>query len=1330
MVLSGDLYIQLRLDLPHPVVGTIYLVDRSDLSTRFLLVTDWGEAALAIDGSEDSVTVELSNLPQADTPLGADKRFSDYFTAEHPVEGARAEFMFKTALTDPWVPYFVGAVDEVVEITDQHVVLSIGSPLERFDRTVGKTITRKNSPQAAADAIGKIEPIVLGAVEAHVPPLTRARSRAILKTTILASTPMPFLVDVDDAENWPVHASGETGNLTINDEHFVFTTFGAGDDKIWLTARAQDGTPADAHAIGDELTERAAMVWTIAGHPMRALDTVSGVGSNGEKVLLDAGDFVADIGAYDTDPSDRPSTVTLTSVDGLKINVKSEQPSYRRIENDETATPKTGIDLPLNLTSEGSPAFNSPHAAGGAGDWSPSNYATMRKADGDTLALKRAVAIDELTAPLERAFIAVEHWGLEFFGPFSTLTTGVLAADLVLPVASFDSLIGQSVDVGDLSGAILVCRIDQELIQISQSVSNSEATVVTRGYLGTTAADHSEGARVQMFSATGSANLDQEVIFHPAVQVLLEDSGGTMEQVGQLQAYSDVPPEFPEKADSYTDVQALSAWHGHAMNGLFLQGKFFNQESFWTPSDYSFENFAGGVMVSTISPTVPSSGNANPQHAHHDDFGMGHKLDTTLGLSYIMNPIAGGWNLALLQRVREMNIRFAHTGSAAGGTSTHVQVWVPNPNGGGALQIKGVTKTTAATTSGEPDRESVRVRFVAPDFPNGIKWSKILNKHFTIRFSTVAGTAGHIYNVGVDVRLDPDQLVNQIGSADTLGSRTVVYHSPALAYASGSSSYDNTGIPGPGGSGGGSSHFVNTSVVPELMYSALAPFLTAGGATNKIKNDDGGKGGIVRFDTDSTEDNSLKQVRLHFHGVDAPMKAEVYKVTIALTVAGHSNQMQGLSGVLVWDGQGIFSPTSDSDGSATLYDGNPTGMTRRVWRYTWNFDGVDDEDAVLSNRPTIKQLINKCHVRLDAAGTHAANETVYCDDAVFIIEVGEGTAETAQTKDAAQWSKVTYIDVTDKLADYADAVGKQVELRMNRVDSGSGFPIVADDDDFRPLLIPRVWWVFRFSTTNTESLERIAVDGKGVEFPVLANGFDTLYSVLTHGRPLLGADLFSDIDQLSFQTAAFAGMNKLRGVVSQRTEIRDLLNTLAEQAMVSGFWELGKWTILFKPLPPNLGVATASFDEARGEILEDTISISRRPRSSVRNVITVKAKPDHVKGGHKITADAEAPASIAKYGESTYEVTADFIDNQVEADRLAEQLLWYGKEPEKVVRFQTSLTTAARELVRGDVIAVYHSLFTSTRLEVIGINKAKGSVSSGIPIYEIEAVERESVIDV
>ena len=1340
-VLHGGLYILAQFEFPSGIVQVSDRSDSYDVSATWTpLVLDWGEIVEVLDGGEDSLALTVSNVPNATTGV----RFSANWDFDNPPEKAPVKLYLtlkdssEGTVTAPEL-FFVGAISEVSQVTDTQVVLQIESVIRRLDRQIGDPITRTVWPYAPDASVDRVAPIVLGSVKGYTPPLVRERGSALLLSTILSTDNVPIIIDVDDNEEFK-RGDGQ-GNLKINEEVFTYdmatvTT----DDQIVLTARAQSTTTAATHSPGDQINERAAMAWVAAGHQMTSVDTVYGVTAARKLVALDSGDYTVDLGLNPDDPA----TITLTGEDGLEISAPGDAPTYRRVEMDDVPdTPKTLAELPAGFPTVGNPIpGNIPKdsilAAGGAGEFAPNTYAVM-KAERRILPIQRATSFDQPAAGPDRAFLAVEHWGLQTFGPVTFLVEDV-EEQQSFSLDGFGLLTVESPeDLGDLIESPLTCWliVNGEIMKVDGFVPQFNAISVERALWGTTQEAHQAGSIVQLYAQTSDNVLNpgqptelvtEPAIYFPQMHVLIENDDGDMESVGKLSNMGSVPIEIPEKAAGYSEAQTLTAWHGHKVSGLGTGGKLyqsfgqFDEDLLWRQA-----GSVGGLLVSTVQLDSTSPNIADDVLIPGSvELGAGYALGSD-GLSFIMNP-GTGLGFSYNQRIRKLVLRFAHARS--GGSSNgrvRVRVWVGSNIGqGGSPQlVADVTKENEGTVSyGQtPKMSTVRIKFdVSTGFDNGIRFASLTSRHFTIMFTNDTGT-NELYYVTADLKPESQQLVG--GGAEFLGNRSIIETVPNFAITDGSSSYVNNGYSGPLGDGSGVNWATN-KIVPELMKAQAWPYLLEDTSSGfDIKNPNGNKNFVLRFSNNGGTNRDLQRVKLYVNNIRAPSSANIYRVTLYLRVAGFGANIEPLQCFMRNESGTVQTGFSEDAGGWTNYDGND--VSARLFTYTFNLKAAP---------VSVKQFIQGYYLEVTVNGAHdiTQNKEVYCDFAVCSFEVDDDRTNSADVTKAEQFTRVDYFDVSSYVSSYDDIQNRRIEI--HKIPEGfdmpesvlDGLPVGSKDDDGRPVFVSRVWWTARYRDAKSEELREVAYDGEGISLTPAATAASAVEKVLTYGAPLMAAES-TDIDLGSLVQATLDGALNVRGVVSERTTGKDLLQSLCEQSNCFGFWHLGKFTMLHRADPTALPVSSATFSDTAGEILFDSLSVVRRPVSSVSNELIVRGGPDHIKGGFTFDAPLQAPTSVGKYGPQREELSAQFLQSQTDVDSLASRALAYRKEPEVVVRFQTTIFEKARNLKRGDIVSVIHPLGTWNKLEVVAISKAMGTVKSGIPAYEIEAVERDATVD-
>ena len=691
------------------------------------------------------------------------------------------------------------------------------------------------------------------------------------------------------------------------------------------------------------------------------------------------------------------------------------------------------------------------------------------------------------------------------------------------------------------------------------------------------------------------------------------------------------------------------------------------------------------------------------------------------------------------QRITGIRFRIAHSSNTVGSSALKVKFFIPDPVSAGDFKFKEKILSESGTfPAGGPGNlyiDFFKCRFDASTgYPDGIRFSRLFTKHCLLQILSTSNSAKSVvWWVSADITLDDQQLVRGADSVEFLGDRTITWARPSMVVAT-LGSYSNAGFVGPFGSAGGVTNYGDEKIVVELMNGLIQRACTfnTGASAMKVRNESGAKIGLVRLNSDSssTELQDIRRMHLFFAREEGPADARVFRVSLVMLGTGRvgvttPNVLLRNRRLSIIDNR---APDSTSAGPYTSHDANL--YSRRIWRFQWDLEGAN---------LTLAQLVADSYIQVEATGSASSNQEATIEAPFFLIETDKTRASGAVGTNAQEYTRVQYFDASSVVSNYSDVLGKQVELRLAKqgFDFLPGKATFGQDDGYRPILVSRIFWVFKYTGTESRELDDIAVDFTGYSLLAGFHGANTIAGVLVNGPPLLSATL-ADVDTTSLVTASYPfgptgpiGLLPLQGVIDEKIGARELINALCEQAQVSGFWELGKFTVSYKYPTGILPGPTAVFDYAAGEIQEDSIQVVRRPKDTVANVVKVSSLPAFARGGFRETSSLKAPASLAKYGQRIYEVDADFLEATY-APTLAKQVLQYRKEPETVIRFQTTISGKARALKRGQVIQVVNSPITaanSARLEVVAINKGMGTLESGIPLYEVECVERPNVSD-
>lgn len=1301
----ADVQIRLRVFFPLAPTGRVDLTDRTDIANAEVRVLDWGELVQSMDASRDSWACTIFNGKLPTTQLGTDTRFSDYWNSARPPEGTPCEIHFRLSPTAAWETLFTGAIQEISEVSERAVQLEIGDPGARLYREIGDPILRSDYPQAAEAALAGIKPIVLGAVAAWTPPKVRERKKTVLQTTLTASTAMPAIVSVEDSETWPT-----TGQLRIDEEDFAFDQATiTSTTQIRLTARAQNGTTAAAHDSGAAIAELAQEKWLVCGHKATTLGDVFGVTSKNDLVLIDPSLYTADTGALSGEAS-----IELVETGGLSVAAPSDSPTYRRYELDSDINP-TLADVPAGFSTNNQQAKNAVLAAADAGSWTGNSYALLRKNDADTLLLTRTAAISDPppTAPTA-VFLAVEHWGIETFGALGTLEAEVSALGTTLAVTfgAIDDFVANQTYV----------IVDDELMRVSAATSGQ--LTVLRGQLGTAASEHGEGAVVRLARHPSTA-ADGRVVL-PQAHVFVDTGAGPVE-VGKLRTLSDVPPKIAA-AEGYTEASTLEAWHGHQLAGLPISGRGVQRYDFFDSAiGWTFGGARSDLMPATLLPF--SAGTVDgPTIPDSFDAAAYYQLGTT-GLAYCLD-IDQSQQFSVNQRVAVLRIRAMASHATSGNLRCRVWIGSNGDASGVATNVfdQTVSVTSSISANSPTDQFVFKVDFSANNgFPNGVRMAQLLNKHFQVLFT---GTNTRLHYASADFKMETAQLVGGAGNDEYLANRAVSTHEPTLVVSSTASPYTNAGLPGPFGSAAApATNFGATSIVVHLLYNRAWFNLTKSSGNAFIVRDNGGNTELTRWSTDGTNKYEIRSASFNVGNAEHHGTARIFRLSLLMQVAGRNIALApsvSLQGTNV----PFSTPSSESAGGWSNVDGDTDNLSRRVWRWTWNFVGVG----------VVAKDLRQWFVKIDANGTVATGTEFYADNVVFHIEAEEPKAKKVIPEKASNFTAVNYFDASAVIGTYSDVVGAKVAVRMARnvfdpdlkttwID-GSFQPqqVVTKDERFRPIFVHRVWWVFEYAATNTEEVSRIAVDVTGFPLP-FANGTSAIGQVLVGGPPLLSATL-AEINSASFASAAAAGALNLRGVIDRRVDAHALLQELCLQAQLAGFWEgNGQFRLVYKQKQNDMPGFRATFDHNAGEILEDSLRIEQRPKNTIDTRVIVRAAPDYVKGELTIDAGKVAPLAETNLGviHGPREIAANYLWTETDAGKLASQQLDYSRTAERVVRFAVPPLPKSIALRRGDIIGIRnHPLLGNVnRLQVVAKHTLFGSLRSGIPTIEIECLQRE-----
>lgn len=1315
---KGELLVLARIQFPSlGPTAEVIVTDRRDVAAMFpgaeLRVLDWGAISTLVDGGQDGVDITLSNAPDA-----AGDRFSEYWDSTNPPEGARVTFEASKvdATTPVWFTFFVGAVIQVSRVTEQQVVLRIADIGTRFERKIGDQITTTEFPQAPEEVLGSIKPIVLNEVQEYKPPLVREAKTCVLVDSILAtetaSVAVPLQKAVNTTKGWP-----KVGQARIDDEILSYdnTTETTG-KKFLFTSR---GAVA-VHSPGDPIVELAKLKWCIAGHAVNPAKTiVYAISSKGTLAkLTETTDYTLTTGATG-------SFVELVSDSGLKVKFPSDEATIRRVEMDEavnngftigqvnpTAYNQAEYNTIATPVVGSNQAKNAAMACGDANEWGPNTYALMDKIAHDTLCVLRHDPFTEPTAPFSKAWLAVEHFGITQFGPSSELMADINEADTLVTVANlsvFDTIVGN-----------LRLYIDGEVMAITGLDTATKTFSVFRGSpdvngIATQAKKHYAGAQVLAYYHD---NTPVKEYYQPDIHAFLETGVNTkvVQEIGVVTDITDIPFEVEKDDNTYTEAKTLEAWHGHSIQGLPISGKTYNMAATIDlfSDSYQYDAEFGDFLPSTIGPAAiaRSQSIAPLQSDAHSYINISGDNSPW---SAIFRP-RPGMNIALLQRIIRIRFRLLFSNDC------RLRMWVPNP-AGGVITLVNTVLNAGSSYPPEMRQHTVKVDNTTT-FPDGIRWQQLLHKETVIQVDSESGTT-KLYYFAVDFDFDESQLAPN--STEYISERQAIYGIPTMVSSTGTGSYSNSGkVTMPPGS-----PTPDTKGVVELMASTAPAWITHSG--NTPKNVNGTDEGLVQFTTApataTPAANAVDQVKVYWQNPSASGSARVLKAAVFMVVAGKDGASS--CSYRLKSNTLNLAPDSVSTGSMTDHANQTNDLVRRNWRAIWN----------LENREvSVRQFVNEWYWQIDAGGS--GTNAIWCDSIYVYMEVDEDRSTLAHPKKGEQFTRVKYFDVTDKLTSYANAIDRRVEFKMRaKRNAGPDGIIVSDDEKQRSILVHRVWWAFQYVGTVEETLERIAVTTEGfAPSNPAAPTASLLKTVLTNGDPLMSC-ASSDLDLAAFAALeveeAGGQIPIIAGVIEDQIGAAELLSKLTDQTRVSGMWENGKYRPIFKPLAVALPSAVATFSDSDGSILPDSLEIIRETKDDVYNFVTVKARKEWVStqdatestDGYKTTKTYKSDISIAKYGKRPLDYEAAFVREDAGADSLAKQKAEYAAEVETKVRFQTTLFDKAVTLKRGQIIAVKHELATYRKLQVYGIRKAVGSVGSGIPVFEIEAVVPQFITD-
>lgn len=1272
--IAAELTLRAKIAFPS---GELIVTDRADVGGE-VRVLDWGEVDITIDGGEDHVELRLSNVPINGV------RLSDRWSLTQPPEGAKVtiEWSHHAMTSTPnWVAFFVGSITEVSMLTELEVVLQVGDVLAAYERDIGDPITVSEFAQAAEDAIGRAKPVVLGTVKQWTPPISRERKKTTTKAVIDTTTATPFTLSVESSKGWP-----NSGSLKIDDELFVWDNTGFSlTDQLRIVSRAQSGTTAGFHDIGALVVEQVPQTWLVADHPSAAITQVYAVSSSGTKIQLDASKYTAYLGTG----VDYRTTITTTATDAEEIELPSDRQVYRRVDLDAADT----LANPGFPSGFGTPtaAKNPALACGDAGQWAPDAFATLYHKSADTLAVRRSAAFDPPAVPFDRAYLCVEHFGLRDFGKSARLITEI--TETATTFATNKTAIffaGQKI------------RCDAEEMLVFSLDVNAGTITVTRAIDGTTAAKHPADARVIVIVAAlsqGGASV------FPIVRLWLEDSvgSGTYSEIGKLIDFSQIPPDTKDESEVVT-ASMLSAFHGHPVDdSVFSSGLF--PPSVYATAENQWQEI-GSLAVATILTTATED--SKIQEPLSPQVVRPYRLDSTKNkVRFTLNGANTSLNTSHLQKIQALRVRVVHaaTGNTGGVPASTIRIrWVIGENIPIIVLDEFDTNDGALIKTKGPKVSTFGVPNIPTKFPNGLLAISLFSHNSTIIVERTTNDTD-LYHVAVDCILEQQQLIGN--SAELVADRSIVSGRFDCVLAK-DGSYDSL------------TAGVKSDIILELVASnSHYYFLSDNAATFKVLGPGGSQSGLVMFCNDATNANETKKFNCYWTGIDAPSDTRVLSVSVFMDF-GVKATTGGTSITAEMVNESNSQAIAPSSASAGVLSNLATqGDTFTRLTYWWTFTN-------LPSTLTVGQLLQYFRVRFTSNSAKATGNEAYINAISYRVELGQATGKVSKTITADQFTRVQYFDLTESLSDYTDILNRRTLVQFQKNSIGNF-------ESAKPLLLHRVFWLFRHFEVNKEPLDRIAVDMTGI---ALTDSVDAFRKVLTYGYPLLNLPT-ANIGEPTFALAAALGALPIAGVVEEPTPCRELLAKMAEQAKCSLFFASGtalapldSVAILSFKLPlssipgPNVGYFWSG-----GDMYPDTLEIQYRTKDSVGNFITVKGDKNYATGEYRISSEKKLDASIAKYRRRPFELNADFLASQTLINSLSTQLLEYRHEREIIVRFRSPPTIKALGALPSLIAQISHPIFSSSRTEIIGIRLVPGSLSGGLPPYvELSVALRPAAI--
>lgn len=316
------------LRCPFSVSGTLHLSDQQVTIagwfggvTTLPWVSNWGSIDENIAGDGFGVTVADFSLQVINDPNSNVKIEDVLWMGSNNIEMVDCElylwFRGLNPATDPPVKMWVGNIVDFEKVDELNYSLTLVDQSVRVDKYIGEKVTLDEYPGADPDEVGKVKPIIYGAVTRTPCLALDAGSVTMLKSNIDATV---TTIPVSDTTGF---AAGMT--IQIDEEQLIIGSIGT--EQFTGCTRHANATVAAKHqkgALGWEKQTTFVFMW--ADHPVKSISKVwAKFGGDDRRRFLD---ITAECATYTGQPGYElvgyPGKAMITISDLAAIRKKAE----------------------------------------------------------------------------------------------------------------------------------------------------------------------------------------------------------------------------------------------------------------------------------------------------------------------------------------------------------------------------------------------------------------------------------------------------------------------------------------------------------------------------------------------------------------------------------------------------------------------------------------------------------------------------------------------------------------------------------------------------------------------------------------------------------------------------------------------------------------------------------------------------------------------------------------------------------------------------------------------------------------------------------------------